>query len=82
MKIRRSKRVSNLLSSVNLNTSCNSFDKKLDQQRFSLAWVKNLTKTREKPSMKSKGNRYNKEPMINGLRQIESGRRIAEVCLE
>ena len=32
--------------------------------------------------MKSKGQRYNKERIINGLRQVEGGRKIAEVCRE
>ena len=32
--------------------------------------------------MKSKGKRYNKEPIIYALRQVEGGRRIAEVCRE
>ena len=32
--------------------------------------------------MKSKGKRYNKEQIIYALRQVEGGRRIAEVCRE
>ena len=32
--------------------------------------------------MKSKGQRYNKEQIIYALRQVEGGRRIAEVCRE
>ncbi len=32
--------------------------------------------------MKSKGKGYNKEPIIDALRQVEGGRRIAEVCRE
>ncbi len=32
--------------------------------------------------MKNKGKRYNKEQIIYALRQVEGGRRIAEVCRE
>ena len=32
--------------------------------------------------MKSKGKRYNKEQIIYALRQVDGGRRIAEVCRE
>ncbi len=32
--------------------------------------------------MKSKGKRYNKEQILYALRQVEGGRRIAEVCRE
>ncbi len=32
--------------------------------------------------MKSKGKRYNKEQIIYALRQVEAGRKIAEVCRE
>ena len=32
--------------------------------------------------MKSKGQRYNKEQIIYALRQVEGGRRIAEICRE
>ena len=32
--------------------------------------------------MKSKAKRYNKEQIIYALRQVEGGRRIAEVCRE
>ena len=39
-------------------------------------------KQEKEPSMKSKGQRYNKEQIIYALRQVEGGRRIAEVCRE
>ena len=65
---------------------------KLDQQRFSLAWVKKLIKNRRKnhpwktkvheAQPRRPDKRYNKEQIIYALRQVEGGRRIAEVCRE